>query len=308
MKFRIYASMLVTWLVTSSLLLAGPMRLSAEQQQKTFQAKGAQSLVHVGRLVGQVGGSPLLSGMLGGGVAQVGADGAASVAFTGDALADFITYSEGLGLEKADIAAVLSVRLRLNWVTVAQLNGVSKAVSDKIKNNYISFRQGWDFARAYREVQARLLQGGVLAPAEYLKADYIQTHLGGFKGQASYLVTDANFKKYIEPATVKMIGYPDGQFVTNPLTIELILSNAKGSVAEVEKQLGIPAGGWQGKGGIWRIDIQQPENLGLRLPNGSEMGANELWMPGGFTSGGLVEAVINQFPKESATWTKVINQ
>ena len=34
-----------------------------------------------------------------------------------------------------------------------------------------------------------------------------------------------------------------------------------------------------------------------------EMGANEFWLPGGQTSGGIAEAVVDQIPQESITVT-----
>lgn len=33
----------------------------------------------------------------------------------------------------------------------------------------------------------------------------------------------------------------------------------------------------------------------LKYPSGKELGANEKWGPGAFTSGGLPEVVVNQF-------------
>ena len=34
--------------------------------------------------------------------------------------------------------------------------------------------------------------------------------------------------------------------------------------------------------------------MGLGMPNGNEMGTNNLWIPGGKTSGGIIEATIDQ--------------
>mgnify|MGYP002651150812 CR=1 FL=1 len=35
---------------------------------------------------------------------------------------------------------------------------------------------------------------------------------------------------------------------------------------------------------------------GLRMPSGNELGANDQWVPGGFTSGGVPEATIDTGP------------
>ena len=39
-----------------------------------------------------------------------------------------------------------------------------------------------------------------------------------------------------------------------------------------------------------RVDIPNP--TGLRVPSGNELGANKFWLPGGYTSGGMMEATI----------------
>ncbi len=40
-----------------------------------------------------------------------------------------------------------------------------------------------------------------------------------------------------------------------------------------------------------RIDVPNP--TGLRMPSGNEWGTNAQWIPGGYTSGGVIEAVID---------------
>ncbi len=39
-----------------------------------------------------------------------------------------------------------------------------------------------------------------------------------------------------------------------------------------------------------------PENFNLRISSGNEVGANPLWEPGGWTSGGRREAVTDAIP------------
>jgi hypothetical protein len=39
--------------------------------------------------------------------------------------------------------------------------------------------------------------------------------------------------------------------------------------------------------------------LNLRIPSGNEAGVNNHWLPGGQTSGGISEAVVNQVPSSS---------
>ncbi len=86
-----------------------------------------------------------------------------------------------------------------------------------------------------------------------------------------------------------------------------MLRKANGDVRIIEKELGIDPGAWQGKGGIYRIDVNNPENFNLRLPSGNEAGANSNWVPGGYTSGGKPEAVTNPIPKSNISPSKVLN-
>lgn len=43
-----------------------------------------------------------------------------------------------------------------------------------------------------------------------------------------------------------------------------------------------------------RIDINDLSSYGLHIPSGNEDGANAYWIPGGYTSGGISEAVIGK--------------
>ena len=47
-----------------------------------------------------------------------------------------------------------------------------------------------------------------------------------------------------------------------------------------------------------RIDIENIDGLNLRIPSGNELGANEYWIPGGKTDGGIPEAVTDLIKKD----------
>ena len=53
-----------------------------------------------------------------------------------------------------------------------------------------------------------------------------------------------------------------------------------------------------------RIDISKPQ--GLRMTTGNESGANSYWIPGGYTAGGIPEAVIDQVQPGCYTATPVL--
>ena len=69
-----------------------------------------------------------------------------------------------------------------------------------------------------------------------------------------------------------------------------MIAQAKGNVRVLEELLGFDPGDL-GDNPV-RIDISHPQ--GLRMPTGNERGANDFWLPGGYTSGGIPEAVIDQ--------------
>jgi hypothetical protein len=56
------------------------------------------------------------------------------------------------------------------------------------------------------------------------------------------------------------------------------------------------------KGDLIRIDVSKEllETLKLRSTTGNEVGANGSFIPGGKTSGGITEGVVNGIPKDAA--------
>ena len=75
------------------------------------------------------------------------------------------------------------------------------------------------------------------------------------------------------------------------------MTQSGGDVGELERLLGLEPG-TLGANPV-RIDIPSPN--GLRVPSGNELGANEQWLPGGYTAGGIPEATIN--PAAPGTYT-----
>ena len=48
-----------------------------------------------------------------------------------------------------------------------------------------------------------------------------------------------------------------------------------------------------------RIDVSSTS--GLRMPSGNELGVNDKWLPGGKTSGGILEATVDQIKEGTYT-------
>jgi filamentous hemagglutinin len=139
-------------------------------------------------------------------------------------------------------------------------------------------------------------------PSTYLAKETIDNQLAEFDGGASYLVSKAAFDRFSKGKD--NVGRPDGQFVMSGKQLDALLLKADGDLALIEKELGIPEGSWQGQEFV-RIDIPDPRSLSLRLPDGNESGANDLWVPGGKLPTGQLEAVVNQIPTGSYTETSL---
>ena len=79
--------------------------------------------------------------------------------------------------------------------------------------------------------------------------------------------------------------------MTNKQADQLIKSTG-GDARAMEQALGLPDG-FLNDNQLVRIDIPKPRELNLRIPNGNEAGANDLWIPGGKLPTGNLEAVID---------------
>jgi hypothetical protein len=117
-------------------------------------------------------------------------------------------------------------------------------------------------------------------PATYLSQSYIDSHLAPFNNGVTKIMADA---------PTGAVGPPAGTFVMPSSVADSIIAQAGGNVNKLEQLLGLPAGSL-GTNPV-RVDISAPS--GLRMPSGNEPGANSQWLPGGYTSGGIPEAVVD---------------
>ena len=117
-------------------------------------------------------------------------------------------------------------------------------------------------------------------PITYLSARHIEKHLEKFKNGVTKILA-------VPPAGTA--GPPSGTFVMPSSVADNLIAEARGDVVKLEQLLGLGRGSLGTK--PVRIDIPNP--IGLRMPSGNELGANSQWIPGGYTSGGLIEAIID---------------
>jgi hypothetical protein len=130
----------------------------------------------------------------------------------------------------------------------------------------------------------------------------VRMHLEEFRNGGSTLVTRDSYKRFIEPN--KLIGYEDNSmYIGRKDFIDKVIREANGDVSILEKRLGFKPGHFADGGGIVRVDINNPLLHNARMPSGMEKGANEFFKWGGYTSGGVPEAVIDQVPNTDACRT-----
>jgi hypothetical protein len=120
-------------------------------------------------------------------------------------------------------------------------------------------------------------------PVTYLSDEYIANHLKEFESGVTRIATE-------QPTG--SIGPKSGTFAMPSSVADDLIAQAGGDIAKLEELLGLPVGSL-GNNPV-RVDISEP--TGLRMPSGNEMGANREWVPGGYTSGGIPEAIIDQVP------------
>ena len=201
------------------------------------------------------------------------------------------TYS----LEKTTIASIIredGVPISKETVDIITRNAVSYKTTDG--KSIICYTKNSTEAIVIENGNVFLQPKGARPdPSDYLTKEYIDSHLAKFKDGVSCLALD-NAKKY---AT---LGRQDGLFVLPKNEMDKMLARTGDNIAKIEKELGIPAGNWMRNTiedskpqSVIRIDINANQISNLRIPNGNEIGANSMWIPGGYTINGVSEAVID---------------
>ena len=195
----------------------------------------------------------------------------------------------------------------MSAVDLNQQNKYLDEVADGIKGGEysnlgnMSFEDGkkyssWSVLReeglSYEQVEKIKVtpKGQKPTPETYLSEEYINNHLKSFKESGAVKIMPS------EPSGT--IGGKGGTFVMSSDELNEIIKHANGDVSKVESALGLDPGYLGGNPVIVLID----DTSSIRIPSGNELGAwPEYWEPGGYTSGGIKEAVIN--PALEGTYT-----
>lgn len=132
-------------------------------------------------------------------------------------------------------------------------------------------------------------------PETYMSKEQINAHLDQFKEGGSFVMTRDQYETFVEGR--EKIGLPDNsQYMTSKEYMDSIDKKANGDIAVYEKELGFDQGHFENGGGMVRVDVNEPLEHNARMPSGNEMGANDHFVPGGYTDGGAPECVTNQIP------------
>ena len=128
-------------------------------------------------------------------------------------------------------------------------------------------------------------------PDRYLSPKEIEAHLKIFEEEG---VAKIISKESLENSKIDYSGYigpKEGQYATSEVIIEKAIKASDGDPRKLEKLLALD----EGSLGENPVIIKPKKISFLKFPSGNEKGANAYWNPGGYTSGGIPEVVVNQF-------------
>ena len=139
-------------------------------------------------------------------------------------------------------------------------------------------------------------------PKTYLPRWYIWKHLKMFRNGVTFVMSRESYEKFVVHS--ETIGRDDGCFVIPTFVCDDIAKAANGEISVFELALSYDAGYFSEHGGMVRVDVPDVFGLNLRIPSGNEIGANEYWLPGGYTNGGVPEAFCDKILKSRAVITE----
>ena len=157
----------------------------------------------------------------------------------------------------------------------------------------------------WNEPILKIPKGSRPDPKTYVNSEYLTKHFAEFDEGATVIQTEWAYTNYSEANS--FVGVPDDNtlFVMPTKYADKVIKNSNGNINYIEEKLGFPKGYFKYGGGLVRIDIEDLSDLDLRLPSGNETGANSLWIPGGETSGGVPEAILNTVPLDKTRVSRI---
>lgn len=130
-----------------------------------------------------------------------------------------------------------------------------------------------------------------LDPSDYISDEEIRRHIRIFEEEGVAKIISKESLDYSKNNYNGYIGPEGGQYATSEEIIEKAIKASDGDPRKIEKLLALDEG-YLGENPV----VIKPKKISyLKFPSGKEKGANAYWNPGGYTSGGVPEVVVNQF-------------
>ncbi|EAD3240397.1 hypothetical protein EA840_14645, partial [Listeria monocytogenes] len=185
------------------------------------------------------------------------------------------------------------------------IKGASEATRPQTLEEFLKEMGGLPRAKLSQKVENGIVSipnGKRPDPSVYMSKKEIDTHLSLFDDGAVKIQSKESFENAVQRYG-SSIGDPDtGTYVLPKNVVDKAISVSDGNPRVLEQLLGLDSG-YLGDTPVL-LDINRVD--GIRIPTGNESGAWQgLWEPGGFTKGGIPEAVVNQIPSGGYTVTDV---
>ncbi|MEQ9307734.1 MAG: hypothetical protein RJQ14_27740, partial [Marinoscillum sp.] len=144
-----------------------------------------------------------------------------------------------------------------------------------------AWKSGWSEERVLN-----MSKGSRPDPTTYLNADYINGHLAKFDEGAVRFTTQSRINRYNSLGNKEAFTMPKSEF-------DELLTATGGDLNQIERKLGLNSGDLTGDDVViaW---IRKADISEIKIPSGNEGGViDEFWIPGGKTSGGITEGIID---------------
>lgn len=147
-----------------------------------------------------------------------------------------------------------------------------------------AWKPGWDAQRVLN-----IPKGQRPDPSTYLTQEYIDEHLAKFNSEGGAFIV---VKSWIEGGD--HTSFPAKKFVMLKSDMDEVIDTyrASGNISDIEISLGYDTDDLAGLENDIYVFYLDQSDWSFNIPYGNEIGANDLWIPGGKTSGGYFEATI----------------
>lgn len=126
-------------------------------------------------------------------------------------------------------------------------------------------------------------------PSTYLKQSYIDDHIAKFDSEGGAFIV---VKTWIEGGSYNAFPLKKYAMLKSDMESAINTYKSSGNVSDLEKALGYNSNDLKGLENELYVFYPKSSKYKFEMPSGNEIGANNKWEPGGWTSGGRKEAVL----------------